>query len=95
MQNLAKSLIRLGIPILAYKGVAVTDLEFAEAPLGGDHELRVMTNEGPLGKVRLTVRPIGQAEGFIFCRHGSLRPVALRETEWLTLPVATDDNFDV
>lgn len=73
----------------------MTDLEFANAPSNNDRELRVLTNEGPLGKVRLTVRPIGQAEGFVFCRHGSLQPVALREKEWLALPIATDDNFDV
>lgn len=77
------------------KGFAVTELKFAKAAKADDHPLRVMTNDGPLGKVRLTVRAIGQAEGFIFCRHGNLRPVAMKEKEWLALPVAVDDNYDV
>lgn len=80
---------------MVQKGFAVTDLKFSRASKAENRELRVMTNEGPLGKVRLTVRAIGQAEGFVFCRHGNLRPVAVKENEWLTLPVAADENYDV
>lgn len=56
---------------------------------------RVLTNEGPLGSIRLTVRAIARAEGFVFCRHGSLRPVVVTEQEWQALPLAADHNFDV
>lgn len=60
-----------------------------------DEALRVITNEGPLGSIRLTVRGIARAEGFVFCRHGSLRPMVVTEQEWQALPMAADQNFDV
>lgn len=77
----------------------MTDLDktpafsFGDAP--DDSVLRVITNAGPLGSVRLTVREIARAEGFVFCRHGSLTPMVVTEQEWQALPQAVDHNFDV
>lgn len=57
--------------------------------------VRVQEIAGPLGRVRLTVRAIGQADGFVFCRHGGATPFALPVEEWLALPIAHEDNYDV
>jgi hypothetical protein len=57
--------------------------------------LRVMLTDGPLGAMRLTVRAIAAAEGFVVCRHGSLRPQVLSEREWQALPLADAENFDL
>jgi hypothetical protein len=58
-------------------------------------DIRVQEVASPLGRVRLTVRALGHAEGFIFCRHGSATPFALSTEEWLALPLADDGNYDV
>jgi hypothetical protein len=57
--------------------------------------IRVQEVAGPLGRVRLTVRALGHAEGFVFCRHGSATPFALATEEWLGLPLAKENNYDV
>lgn len=57
--------------------------------------VRVQEVAGPLGRVRLTVRALGHAEGFVFCRHGSATPFALPAEEWLALPLANGSNYDV
>ncbi|MFA7595103.1 MAG: hypothetical protein WCY92_02010 [Novosphingobium sp.] len=57
--------------------------------------VRVQEVSGPLGRVRLTVRAVGQAEGFVFCRHGTATPFALPAQEWLALPLANGSNYDV
>jgi hypothetical protein len=54
-----------------------------------------MQTDGPLGAMRLTVRAIASAEGFVVCRHGSLRPQVLSEREWRALPLAGEENFDL
>lgn len=54
-----------------------------------------MRTDGPLGSMRLTVRAIATAEGFVLCRHGALRPQVLSEREWLALPLASEENFDL
>ena len=75
--------------------VAMADYGKLRGQAAAGDGLRVMTHEGPLGSVRLTVRAIAQAEGYVFCRHGMLRPFAVTEKEWAALPPATDLNFDV
>ncbi len=57
--------------------------------------VRVQELAGPLGRVRLTVRAIGQADGFVFCRHGAATPFALPVEEWLALPIAQESNYDI
>lgn len=57
--------------------------------------LRVLRTEGALGSMRLTVRAVAAADGFVMCRHGALRPQVLSEREWLALPLAAEENFDV
>ncbi len=57
--------------------------------------VRVQEVSGPLGRVRLTVRALGHAEGFVFCRHGTATPFALPAREWLALPLANGSNYDV
>ena len=57
--------------------------------------VRVQEVSGPLGRVRLTVRALGHAEGFVFCRHGTATPFALPTQEWLALPLANGSNYDV
>lgn len=58
-------------------------------------QVRVQEVAGPLGRVRLTVRALGHAEGFVFCRHGTATPFALPVEEWLSLPLANGSNYDV
>lgn len=73
----------------------MTDREIDRLSKSDDDALRVLTRVGPLGTERITVREIGRAEGFVFCRHRSQRPVAVSEEEWQALPVADGDNYDV
>lgn len=73
----------------------MSDLLHAPAPDGESSSLRVMTNDTPLGSVRLTMRAIAEAEGYVLCRHGALPPVVVREQEWRAMPLATKDNFDI
>ncbi|MGD9663692.1 MAG: hypothetical protein AB7U34_00555 [Novosphingobium sp.] len=60
-----------------------------------DNDLRVQEVQTPLGTVRLTVRAIAQAEGFVFCRHRRATPVALTLEEWQALPMASETDYDV
>lgn len=62
---------------------------------GPGASLRVREVRGPLGTVRLTVREIGRAEGFVFCRHRRSMPFALTHDEWRALPLASETEFDV
>lgn len=57
--------------------------------------MRVQQIKGPLGAVRLTVRAIGEAEGFVFCRHRSNQPFALSLDEWRDLPLAENTSYDI
>lgn len=57
--------------------------------------LRVIRTDGPLGAMRLKVRAIAEAEGFVLFRHGLLRPQVLTEREWRALPLAAGSNFDL
>lgn len=57
--------------------------------------VRVREIAGPLGTVRLSVRAIGAAEGFVFCRHRMNTPFALSIEDWLSLPLADEAEYDV
>lgn len=57
--------------------------------------LRVREVRGPLGTVRLTVRAIGSAEGYVFCRHRRSMPFALTHDEWQALPLASEVEYDI
>lgn len=67
----------------------------APLPESDPGSLRVMCTDGPLGAMRLKMRAIAEAEGFVLCRHGLLRPQVLSEREWRALPLADADNFDL
>lgn len=57
--------------------------------------VRVREIAGPLGTVRLSVRAIGVADGFVFCRHRMNTPFALSIEDWLGLPLAEDTEYDI
>lgn len=57
--------------------------------------VRVREIAGPLGTVRLSVRAIGVADGFVFCRHRMNTPFALSIEDWLRLPLADEAEYDI